>query len=132
MNSILIDTNIYSEAMRGNAAVVDTLRRIPHIGFSSISVGELLSGFKSGNREQKNRQELSAFLASPRVMLYTVDKDTAEHYSSVQHRLRKKGTPIPTNDIWIAAVALQHSLPVYTMDKHFNKVDDLIFYVSEG
>ena len=132
MNSILIDTNIYSEAMRGNAAVVDTLRRIPHIGFSSISVGELLSGFKSGNREQKNRQELSAFLASPRVMLYTVDKDTAEHYSSVQHRLRKKGTPIPTNDIWITAVALQHSLPVYTMDKHFNKVDDLIFYVSEG
>jgi predicted nucleic acid-binding protein len=132
VNGILIDTNIYSEAMRGNAAIVDTLRQVPRIGFSSISVGELLSGFKSGNREQKNRQELSAFLASPRVMLYTVDKDTAEHYSSVQHRLRKKGTPIPTNDIWIAAVALQHGLPVYTMDKHFNKVDDLIFHVSES
>ena len=62
MKGILIDTNIYSQAMRGNAAVVDTLRRIPHIGFSSISVGELLSGFKSGNREEKNRQELTAFL----------------------------------------------------------------------
>ncbi len=132
MNGILIDTNIYSEAMRGNAAVVDTLRQVPHIGFSSISVGELLSGFKSGNREQKNRQELSAFLDSPRVILYAVEEDTAEHYSSVQHRLRKKGTPIPTNDIWIVAVALQHGLPVYTMDKHFNKVDGLIFHVSES
>ncbi|WLE99259.1 MAG: hypothetical protein QTN59_10580 [Candidatus Electrothrix communis] len=90
MNGILIDTNIYSEAMRGNAAVVDTLRRVPHIGFSSISVGELLSGFKSGNREQKNRRELVAFLDSPRVMLYPVVEDTAEQYSSVQHHLRKK------------------------------------------
>lgn len=131
MNGILIDTNIYSEAMRGNTAVVDTLRRTPHIGVSSISVGELLSGFKSGNREQKNRQELSAFLDSPRVMLYVVDGETAEHYSSVQYRLKRNGTPIPTNDIWIAAVALQHGLPVYTMDKHFNKIDGLIFHVSE-
>ncbi|WLE99249.1 MAG: type II toxin-antitoxin system VapC family toxin [Candidatus Electrothrix communis] len=130
MNGILIDTNIYSEAMRGNAAVVDTLRRVPHIGFSSISVGELLSGFKSGNREQKNRRELVAFLDSPRVMLYPVVEDTAEQYSSVQHHLRKKGTPIPTNDIWIAAVSLQHGLPIYTMDKHFKQVDGLIFHVS--
>lgn len=131
MNGILIDTNIYSQAMRGNATVVDTLRRIPHIGFSSISVGELLSGFKSGNKEQKNRQELTAFLNSPRVMLYSVDKDTAEHYSSVQHRLRKKGTPIPTNDIWIAAVSLQHDLPIYTLDKHFNQVEGLKFHIPE-
>lgn len=67
MNGILIDTNIYSEAMRGNQEVVAALRRVPHIGFSAISVGELLSGFKSGNREEKNRQELSVFLNSPRV-----------------------------------------------------------------
>ena len=130
MNGILVDTNIYSEAMRGNAEVVAALRRVPHIGFSSISVGELLSGFKAGNRERKNRQELSAFLHSPRVMLYTVDENTAEQYSSVHYRLRKQGTPIPTNDIWIAAVALQHGLPIYTMDKHFRQVDGLIFHVS--
>ena len=63
-------------------------------------------------------------------MLYPVVEDTAEQYSSVQHHLRKKGTPIPTNDIWIAAVSLQHGLPIYTMDKHFKQVDGLIFHVS--
>ena len=125
MNGILIDTNIYSEAMRGNQEVVAALRRVPHIGFSSISVGELLSGFKSGNREEKNRQELSVFLNSPRVTVYAVDENTAEHYSSVLCSLRKKGTPIPTNDIWIASVALQHGLPIYTMDKHFKQVEGL-------
>ncbi|XCN71228.1 MAG: type II toxin-antitoxin system VapC family toxin [Candidatus Electrothrix aestuarii] len=130
MSGILIDTNIYSEAMRGNAEVVATLRRVPHIGFSSISVGELLSGFKAGNREEKNRRELSAFLQSPRVMLFTVDEMTADQYSSVHYQLRKQGTPIPTNDIWIAAIALQHGLPIYTLDKHFRKVDGLIFHVS--
>ena len=130
MSGILIDTNIYSEAMRGNAEVVATLRRVPHIGFSSISVGELFSGFKAGNREEKNRRELSAFLQSPRVMLFTVDEMTADQYSSVHYQLRKQGTPIPTNDIWIAAIALQHGLPIYTLDKHFRKVDGLIFHVS--
>ena len=118
--------------MRGNQEVAAVLRRVPHIGFSSISVGELLSGFKSGSREGKNRQELSVFLHSPRVMVYTVDENTAEHYSSVLYSLRKKGTPIPTNDIWIAAVSLQHGLPIYTMDKHFKQVEGLIFHTSEA
>ncbi|MCW5213060.1 type II toxin-antitoxin system VapC family toxin [Desulfobulbus sp. TB] len=132
MNAILIDTNIYSEAMRGNQEVVAVLRRVPHIGFSSISVGELLSGFKSGNREEKNREELSVFLNSPRVTVYTVDENTAEHYSSVLHKLRKKGTPIPTNDVWIASVALQYGLPIYTMDKHFRQVEELMFHSTEA
>ena len=122
MNGILIDTDIYSEAMRGNAEVVATLRRVPHIGFSSISVGELFSGFKAGNREQKNRQELSSFLHSPRVMLYPVDENTAEQYSSVYHRLRKQGTPIPTNDIWIAAAAAREGATVLTYDEHFERI----------
>ena len=126
MNRILIDTNIYSSAMRGDTEVVRLLRRVSHIGISSISVGELLSGFKGGNKEQKNRKELDIFLDSPRVALYPVTQETAEHYSSVLNRLKQKGTPIPTNDIWIAATALQHGLPLYTLDKHFSHVEELI------
>ena len=126
MNRILIDTNIYSSAMRGDTEVVRLLRRVLHIGISSISVGELLSGFKGGNKEQKNRKELDIFLDSPRVALYPVTQETAEHYSSVLNRLKQKGTPIPTNDIWIAATALQHGLPLYTLDKHFSHVEELI------
>jgi tRNA(fMet)-specific endonuclease VapC len=106
VNRILIDTNIYSAAMRGDTQVVHLLRCVSHIGISSISVGELLSRFRGGNREQKNRQELNVFFSSPRVVRYPVNEETAECYSSVLKRLKRKGTPIPTNDIWTAATAL--------------------------
>ena len=126
MNRILIDTNIYSLALRGEKDVVNTLRQVNHIGISAISIGELLSGFKGGNKEQENRQQLCRFLDSPRVRLYVGDVDSAEYYSSVLNHLKKQGTPIPTNDIWIAAIALQHGLPLYTFDKHFSNIAGLI------
>lgn len=70
MNKLLIDTNIYSHAMRGDDEVVTILQHIARIGISAVSIGELLSGFKAGNREETNRQELNIFLDSPRVDLY--------------------------------------------------------------
>ena len=81
MNRVLIDTNIYSEAMRGNPDVIHALRYIVHIGIASISIGEPLSGFKAGNKEQDNRKELGIFLDSARVTLYPVHVETADHYS---------------------------------------------------
>lgn len=126
MNKLLIDTNIYSHAMRGNAKVTNNLQLVVEIGISSISIGELLSGFKAGNKENTNRQELNIFLDSPRVTLYSVDEVTAEFYSSILNQLKKQGTPIPTNDIWIAATALQHGLPIYTFDQHFKHIAGLL------
>ncbi len=125
MSSALIDTNIYSLAMRGDPEIVSTLRALPHIGFSVISVGELLSGFKGGSRESDNRKELNRFLDSPRVALYPVDADTSDFYAEILDRLRLQGTPIPTNDIWIAASAFQHGLKIFTRDRHFQKVPGL-------
>jgi len=126
MNKILIDTNIYSHAMRGDAEVISYLQHLTNIGISSISIGELLSGFKAGNKEDINRQELNIFLDSPRVSLYYVDEITAEFYSAILNQLKKQGTPIPTNDIWIAATALQQGLPVYTFDQHFDHISGLL------
>lgn len=126
MNKILIDTNIYSHALRGDPNVIAILRQVSHIGFTAISIGELLSGFKAGRREKQNRQELVTFLDSPRVALYPVNEATAEYYSLILNQLKQKGTPIPTNDIWIAAVAFQHGLPLYTMDQHFSYVEGLL------
>jgi len=126
MNRILIDTNIYSFALRGNFDVGTVLRHVSHIGFSAISIGELLSGFRGGNKEKKNRQELNLFLDSPRTRLYVADENTAEYYSSILNQLKRDGTPIPTNDIWIAATAFQHGLPLYTADKHFKNIAGLI------
>ncbi len=127
MNKILIDTNIYSSAFKGDPKIITTLRYVSHIGISSISIGELLSGFKAGNREKENRKELGEFLDSPRVSLYSADSDTAEYYSSILNQLKSQGTPIPTNDIWIAAVAFQHGLELYTLDTHFLKIKGLLF-----
>jgi predicted nucleic acid-binding protein len=126
MNRILIDTNIYSHALRGTPEVVPLLQNASEIGICAISIGELLSGFKSGRREKENRAELEEFLDAPRVRLYNIDETTAEFYANILDQLRKKGTPIPTNDIWIGAVAFQHGLKLYSKDEHFEFIPGLI------
>lgn len=128
MNRILIDTNIYAAAFKGNPKIIMRLNQVSHIGIASISIGELFSGFKQGTREEKNRRELAGFLDSPRVVLYSVDEETAEHYSSTLIQLKRKGCPIPTNDIWIAAVAFQYGLPLYTLDNHFSHIEGLLLH----
>ena len=125
MRRILIDTNIYSHALRGDDDVVEVLRKVEEIGFSVISIGELLTGFKEGGREQKNRAELEKFLDSSRVVVYPVDEDTSEYYAEIITNLRKVGKPVPTNDIWIAAVAFQNGLKLFTKDAHFKDIAGL-------
>ncbi|TKB25835.1 type II toxin-antitoxin system VapC family toxin [Desulfopila sp. IMCC35006] len=131
MNKILIDTNIYSAALRGDPEVVQILRHVIHIGICAVSLGELLSGFKGGNREQENKKSLGFFLDSPRVAIYSIDEYTAEYYSAILNQLKKLGTPIPTNDIWIAASAFQHGLQLYTLDKHFANIEGLLLHNSQ-
>ena len=125
MTPLLIDTNIYSHALRGKEEVVAILQRAPKIGISTISVGELLAGFRTGSKEEENRGELAVFLDSPRVEVFPVDTDTAEFYSEIWSQLRRQGTPIPTNDLWIAATAFQHGLKLFTRDEHFKNVPGL-------
>jgi len=126
MKKVLIDTNIYSLAMKGEANVVNLLRKIDQVGFSAISIGELLSGFKAGSRETKNREELNIFLDSPRVVVHSIDEGTADFYASILTTLKAAGTPIPTNDIWIAAVAFQYGYKIFSNDQHFNLIPGLV------
>lgn len=128
VNEYLIDTNIYSHAMRAEPAVVSLLQRASRIAMSSISIGELLSGFKGGARERENRDELAEFLDTPRVSIYRVSEDTAEFYAEILNRLRSAGTPIPTNDIWIAAQAMEHGLRLVSMHSHFASVSGLLLF----
>jgi tRNA(fMet)-specific endonuclease VapC len=125
MRRLLIDTNIYSYALRGDDGVVEVLRKAEQIGFSVISIGELLSGFKGGGREQKNSEELENFLDSPRVVVYSVNEDTSEFYAEILNNLREIGRSVPTNDIWIAAVAFQNGLKLFTKDIHFKAIAGL-------
>ena len=126
MKNLLIDTNIYTYAFSGNTEVIRILQRTQKISICAITIGELLSGFKAGSKQNINRAELEEFLDSPRVQLIGIDEDTAEFYSEIQTALKKKGKPIPTNDIWIAATALQHGLKLYTKDQHFKYVPGLV------
>ena len=125
MRRLLIDTNIYSFALRGDDEVVEVLRKAEQIGISVISIGELLSGFKGGGREKKNREELEIFLDSPRVVVYPVDEDTSEFYAEILNNLREIGKPVPTNDVWIAAIAFQNGLKLFTKDIHFKTIPGL-------
>ena len=74
----------------------------------------------------KNRKELDQFLDSPRVNLIHLDEETAEFYARVYWDMKKKGKPIPTNDLWVAASAMRHGLGLFTYDEHFDNIDGLI------
>lgn len=125
MNPILIDTNAYTSLRRGDPQAISIVQRAPFIAINSTVVGELLGGFKAGTREIQNRQDLESFLSSPRVALHPIDRGTAEQYAAIYAALRTAGSPIPTNDIWIAATAIQHSLRLFTFDNHFKAVQGL-------
>lgn len=126
MKNIILDTNAYTAFKTNDSRVVELLTQVDYIGMSSIVLAELYSGFKLGNKEKKNRQELELFLNSPRVDILTVDQGTADFYALIFSELRKKGSPIPTNDIWLAACALQRGLTLATFDQHFNNISGLL------
>jgi tRNA(fMet)-specific endonuclease VapC len=126
IRSIALDTNAYAAFKRGVPEAAEIIRHVPLVGISSIVLGELLAGFAAGTRETENRRELDQFLGSDRVRLFTVDRITAGYYATVYQGLRRKGRPIPTNDMWLAATALEHNLAVFSYDDHFGLVDDVV------
>jgi tRNA(fMet)-specific endonuclease VapC len=126
VNRILLDTSAYAAFMRGEPEAVVAIREAEEIYLSAVVLGEMLAGFLSGERHAKNQTELARFLASPRVSLIDVDEGTAERYAVIFTTLRKAGTPIPTNDLWIAASAMQYGLRVLTRDSHFAKVPQIL------
>lgn len=123
--SIILDTNAYSEFRRGNPVAVDILNAAGLIILCPIVIGELMSGFSLGRKAQKNKDDFTLFLKDPKVMSLSLNDQTSFFYSEIYKKLRIAGSPIPTNDMWISAIALQLDLPVFTFDKHFTQVDGL-------
>ena len=126
MRRIAIDTNIYTSFKINDQNVVETFRDCDLIGVDITVIAELFSGFSLGVKEKKNRKELEAFLNSPRVEILLHDLETADHYALIVRRLKTKGRPIPTNDIWIAANAMKHGLALYSFDNHFEEIEGLL------
>jgi tRNA(fMet)-specific endonuclease VapC len=125
MRPILLDTNAYTAFMLGSTEVVEVLAHAERLYLNSIVLGELLGGFAAGTREAKNRAELARFLDSPRVDVLSVTTQTADSYALIYAGLRRKGQPIPSNDLWIAASAMEHGAALLTRDAHFSQIDGL-------
>jgi tRNA(fMet)-specific endonuclease VapC len=123
---LLLDTSAYSAFMKGHAEISAAVQGNEEIFLNSIILGELIAGFIKGGRRRKNENELRRFLASPRVGVLDVTEETAERYAVILNSLWRAGTPIPTNDIWIAASAMEHGLRVVTTDDHYQKVPQVL------
>ncbi len=126
MKRILIDTNVYSAFKANDQEVIHKFQSCEEIHVNVTVLAELIAGFKAGSKEDQNKAELKSFLNSPRIVLDHLDEATAEFYASIYLNLRLKGTPIPTNDLWIAASAMQQGCALYSLDKHFQVVDGLL------
>jgi tRNA(fMet)-specific endonuclease VapC len=123
--TILLDTNAYSALLRGHDEVADRVRRAERVVFSTVVAGELLLGFRLGTRLKKNMAELDAFLENPYVSLVPVTLTTADRFARIAAALRATGRPIPTNDIWIAAHAMEAGAELLSFDAHFGAIDGL-------
>jgi tRNA(fMet)-specific endonuclease VapC len=119
MSRLLLDTSAYSAMRRGDQRLLGPAREASAVYLTPVVVGELLYGFVGGGLARQNRALLREFLDSERVEVLNIDGDTAERYAVIRDQLRRQGTPIPTNDLWIAACAKAADATLLTTDRDF-------------
>ena len=122
---LALDTNRYTDLCRGDVSVVEMVELADQVWLPFIVLGELRAGFAVGSQGPRNEAVLRRFLLKSGVSVLYADEQTTHHYSAIYRQLRKQGTPIPTNDMWIAALALQHSLVLFARDTHFDVLPQL-------
>ena len=123
--NLVIDTNVYSDLVRGDQSVADLLHQAEIVYLPTIVVGELKRGFYHGGQAKKNIRTFEKFITKPRIRVLDITAETAEHYGRLAAYLKSQATPIPTNDIWIAALCLQYDIPLLTRDSDFERLPQL-------
>jgi tRNA(fMet)-specific endonuclease VapC len=124
---LLLDTNAYVAMMKGHAGVADRIRRAEEVLMSSVVAGELIFGFRNGSSYERNMSELNHFLENRFVEFLPVSYITADRFGRIAASLRRKGNPMPSNDIWIAAHAIESGAELLSFDRHFENVDGLVW-----
>lgn len=124
--NVALDTNAYSDFMRGDENRIAVLRTADRIHLPLIVLGELRAGFAAGNQASANAANLQKFLNSPRVSVLLPDEQSCHHYAQIYLQLRNKRVAIPTNALWIAALAVQHDLVLCSSDAHFDHFPQLV------
>ena len=122
---LALDTNRYTDLCRGNVSVVETVELADDVCLPFIVLGELRAGFAVGSQGPRNESALRRLLLKSGVSVLYADEQTTHHYAAIYRQLRQQGTPIPTNDMWIAALVLQHSLVLFARDAHFDALPQL-------
>jgi tRNA(fMet)-specific endonuclease VapC len=122
---VALDSNRYDDLVTGDARVADVIENADVVYLPFVVVGELRAGFVAGNRQVENERLLRRFLLKEEIEILFADEQTTHHYGSVYAQLRRQGTPIPTNDLWIAALVLQHDLVLCTRDRHFDNLPQI-------
>lgn len=124
---LILDTNAYVGFKLGHSDLVEYLIRANVIFLSPIVLGELMFGFRNGSRFAKNMEELYLFLSHPVVETIMLTEITSDRYSRIAAQLKLQGTPIPSNDIWIAAQTMETGAELVTMDRHFDNINGLVY-----
>lgn len=122
---LLLDTNAYSFLFSQEKGIAQELQKADLVYMSVIVMGELLHGFYKGNQFSKNYQVLQRFLERNYVSILPVTEKTADHFGHIATELKRNGTPIPSNDIWIAAHTFEAEATLLSFDKHFHHIADL-------
>jgi tRNA(fMet)-specific endonuclease VapC len=122
---LALDTNRYTDLCRGDRFVVEAIEMADEVWLPFVVVGELRAGFAAGSQGPRNEAVLRRFLLKPGVGILYAGEQTTHHYANVYRQLRKQGTPIPANDMWIAALVLEHSVVLAARDAHFDALPQL-------
>ncbi len=123
---IALDTNRITDLFRGNADLAERLATCEEVWIPLIVLGELKAGFHGGTQQRRNEMLLNRLLAKSTVGVLLPSGETAENYARVFVQLKRAGTPIPDNDLWIAALVLEHNLLLVTRDQHFERIPQLM------
>ena len=121
-----LDTNRLTDLFQGDAELADRLGECDEVWLPLVVLAEIKAGFYGGTQQHRNEVLLQSFLAKPTVGVLLPERETAEHYARLFVQLKRAGTPIPDNDLWIAALVLEHDLQLITRDQHFERVPQLL------
>ena len=124
---IILDTSAYVSFKRNVSDLVEIIVNAESILFSPIVLGELMFGFRNGTKFQENMNDLNKFLDHERVEMVQIGQITSDRYSRIASQLRTQGTPVPTNDIWVAAQTMEHGAELITSDRHFQNISGLVY-----
>ena len=123
---VALDTNRLTDLFQGDQELADRLGECDEVWLPLVVLAEIKAGFYGGSQQHRNQVLLQSFLAQPTVGVLLPERETAEHYARLFVQLKRAGTPIPDNDLWIAALVLEHDLQLITRDQHFDRVPQLL------